>query len=492
MKKFFALSFLLLPALVRAELSPFIPVVPVGEAVSSWAAQGEAGCAGGRETYYPGARGFAACTQGGFVSGTTVYHVTNLNTSGAGSLNNALDQSCPKVIVFDVSGTIDYNVSTETPLSSCDNWSLVGETAPSPGIVMRDVEFRVRTGSSGNDVAISHITVGGGDEGGVDRDSIQVEGNSVFVANITAQWGVDENVHCYPGATRTGMSFWQVAIINPLDDSIHTEGVHGYGYISDQFCVDVDFNRVVFANMRGRSPFSAMPTMHQTNTVLYNTGEYNNNVLLRNLNSTATNTNVVNNLFIYGPNTVTTNDPIRGESNYGNGSLLYENGNSAPDWENCASNGCVTGLTAGELSADEISAAKPSGVVPQAFTRDNDSEEQAFLSKILDHAGSRPTNRLAHLQGVFDDIETGYTTHTAGGIVDTVAGDGGWPTLAENTVDHSDTGHAACGLAIPTTNKDDVMSSGLTRLHETIICCHTDAVMPSGWRPDTLQLCSAP
>jgi hypothetical protein len=287
-----------------------------------------------------------------------------------------------------------------------------------------------------------------------------------------------------------------VAVVNPLDDSIHSDpppdNKHSYGYIGYEDCVDVDFNRVVWANMRGRAPYLANPSAHVTNTVLYNTGILNNNILLRNLDSVATETNVVNNLIIYGPDTDTGNLPIRAQSSFANGSLIYESGNSAPDWADCSNGGCRTGFAAGEISGTEINGSKPSGIVPEGFTRGDSDSETAFLTKILNHAGSRPTNRWSHTQNVFDDISTGYSTHTAGGAVNTVEGDGGWPSFAQNTVDHSDTGHAACGLAIPTTNKDDVMSSGLTRLHETIICCHTDAVMPSGWRTDTLELCSAP
>lgn len=86
---------------------------------------------------FPGAEGFGRYVTGG--RGGKTIHVTNLNDSGTGSLRWALSQSGKKTIVFDVGGYIDLKKN----LSISSNTSILGQTAPAPGITLRyyTVEF---------------------------------------------------------------------------------------------------------------------------------------------------------------------------------------------------------------------------------------------------------------------------------------------------------------------------------------------------------------
>ena len=79
---------------------------------------------------FPGAEGFAAYATGG--RGGMVYHVTNLNASGPGSLADAVSKS-GRIVVFDVGGVIDI---TNASITLASNLTIAGQTAPGEGITI--------------------------------------------------------------------------------------------------------------------------------------------------------------------------------------------------------------------------------------------------------------------------------------------------------------------------------------------------------------------
>lgn len=151
---------------------------------------------------FPGAEGEGRFTSGG--RGGDVYHVTNLNDSGPGSLRYGLDTaaSSPRTIVFDIGGTIALNsgLTVRHP-----NLTLAGETAPGQGICI--VNFGL--GVNATNVIMRHIRVrpgdaqkGSGAENGFNDDAISINRSDVILDHVSTSWGIDENLSVAGNGTR--------------------------------------------------------------------------------------------------------------------------------------------------------------------------------------------------------------------------------------------------------------------------------------------------
>jgi len=82
---------------------------------------------------FPTAMGAGAYSTGG--RGGIVLKVTNLNDAGPGSLRAALTTEGPRIIVFDISGTIHLNTIIELGVNQ-SNFTVAGQTAPEGGITI--------------------------------------------------------------------------------------------------------------------------------------------------------------------------------------------------------------------------------------------------------------------------------------------------------------------------------------------------------------------
>src|SRR3989338_8925371 len=112
---------------------------------------------------FPGAQGFGTDTPAGSgrhfaAPSTQIIKVTNLNDAGPGSLSAALEASGPRIIVFETSGTITL---TSRIIVVNPYFTVAGQTAPSPGITLKNFGIAPRT----HDGLIQHIRVRVGDQG---------------------------------------------------------------------------------------------------------------------------------------------------------------------------------------------------------------------------------------------------------------------------------------------------------------------------------------
>jgi pectate lyase len=117
--------------------------------------------------------------------------VSNLSDSGPGSLRAALEASGARIVVFDVAGTITLTGD----LRISDPYvTVAGETAPSPGIVLRNGALKVTT----HDVILRQIRLRPGDlvDTPADVDALTLNGMNdpvfnVVVDHVSMVWGPD-------------------------------------------------------------------------------------------------------------------------------------------------------------------------------------------------------------------------------------------------------------------------------------------------------------
>lgn len=171
---------------------------------------------------FPGAEGFGMYTTGG--RGGKVYHVTTLEDNGKTSLKGSLRwanaQAGPRIIVFDVSGTIFL----KSALKISANTTIEGQTAPGDGICIADYPVTLNNNTItrylrfrlGNRQVAHHE---GDGLGGMDLHDVMVDHCSV-------SWSIDECLSVYGSKNLTVQ--WCLAG-QSLKNAGHSKGAHGYG-----------------------------------------------------------------------------------------------------------------------------------------------------------------------------------------------------------------------------------------------------------------------
>ncbi len=132
---------------------------------------------------FPDAQGWGRYATGG--RGGTVYHVTNLNDSGAGSLRDAVSQP-NRIIVFDVAGVIKIN----SRITFARNLYVAGQTAPGEGITVYGdgVSF-----SGANNLICRYLRVRMGHGGSSGKDCAGIaNGTNMIFDHCSFAWGLDE------------------------------------------------------------------------------------------------------------------------------------------------------------------------------------------------------------------------------------------------------------------------------------------------------------
>jgi hypothetical protein len=422
---------------------------------------------------FPGAVGFGTTTVAGSGRGTspaktTVYKVTNLNDSGTGSLRACLIASGPRTCVFEVAGYI--NLLTRVTIKN-PNVSVFGQTAPYPGIQVRDGSIVVQA----DDVLIQHIASRPGDrnlptDGGNgiragDRDGMGVWGISssdpverVVFDHVSITWGMDESFSTYTGVNGTAdgttpiknMTISNSLIAEGLNNSNHgdTEGKHSMFSLLGSNTKNITYYRNLVANSNGRHiRMKNNSDVEFVNNYVYNfantsTSGYNQWNMDYTSGGIANRINFMNNVYQRGPTTADTASPVfYYSSSTPTASRVYVS-------HNISSNTRPTDSGSEWLIANANGKGLPSSMqaTSPAFPLSNAASSlvgpTSLLSTLVPTVGARPWNRYPHDSRIINETTTNTGKHkdcttTATCCVTNTGGSGFCPTPGRILIDGS-------------------------------------------------------
>ncbi|MBR6385435.1 MAG: carbohydrate-binding protein [Ruminococcus sp.] len=213
---------------------------------------------------FPGAVGAGKYATGG--RGGEVYHVTNLNDSGAGSFRDAVSKS-GRIVVFDISGTIEL----KSNILCQSNITVAGQTAPGgSGITLKNYKM----GMSGDNIICRYISSRPGPYASTSSGNDAwggAKGSNSIIDHCSMGWTTDEQWGLYSANQYYTV---QYSVLGPADSwGGHSKGLHGFGIMMGKGYLTFDHNLIIHnvsRNFRGK--VEGQQTADFTNNIIYDWG----------------------------------------------------------------------------------------------------------------------------------------------------------------------------------------------------------------------------
>ena len=232
---------------------------------------------------FPGALGFGANATGGRAG--SVYHVTTLADSGAGSFRTAVS-SPNRIVVFDVGGYINLL----SAVSVRENITIAGQTAPGGGIGFKGGEVSF---ASRNNIICRFIRIRpGSDTASSTDDALSLyRAKNVILDHVSMEFAPWNNV----GAVSDDWQNWPVTDVTFQNCLNANPTGQQFGAHTESVSSTMAWFYTIFANSHNRNPMSKINDVF-VNNVLYNcSAGYTTHT------STSFDHDIVNNYFIAGP-----------------------------------------------------------------------------------------------------------------------------------------------------------------------------------------------
>lgn len=363
---------------------------------------------------FPGAEGFGARATGG--RGKPVYEVTNLNDSGPGSLRDAVSEG-NRTIIFRVSGTIELEKRLTV---SKPNITLAGQTAPGDGICLRGKElFIVDT----DNVIVRFLRLRPGDERKEEHDALSIRNSgNVIIDHCSLSWSTD-SLNDVTHASGNVTVQWCI-LSEPLDNSVHVKGAHGYGTGWDgRIKGGGSFHHNLIAHCHSRAPRigyykEGRGLIDCRNNVIYNSGP--------SYGGETDDFNFVANYYRPGPQDLRRKGELfaiwSDDARMHVAGNLYE-GEPAVAADNAVAVTFNAGRTAGGEAKRGDAATCLLGKPFDCPAVITDPAEQAYR-RVLEHAGATLPRRDAVDARVLADVR-----NRTGRVINSQSAVGGWPKL---------------------------------------------------------------